>query len=394
MKKVISILTIVCLILGIIGGIFVPTFMEDIDFIGIIYVNLLKFMIIPIIFSSIIVTVYNSNKLKGKLIFKTVLLFLVMFVLTFLLSSLIIFIIRPGINYKFDEIPWDGVVNTLRWQDVVINLFPTNIISIIENNNIFASIIVAFVFGICATKVKNGKVFIEFFESLRDILFKVLEFIMYLTPLAVLSLIGNMVASYGSVILGLGLKYIILAYVISIIVLMVIMILPVMIICHINPITYIKKVSKVWIISLTTCSSAATLPTTIKVCNEEFGISNKITSMVVPLGTTIHMCGGAVSFALLGIFTSEVYGIDLTFGLFLQMLIFSTLINMAAPGIPNGGIVIGASYLSLLGIPLTFMGFYSGIYKLLDMVYTTLNVTGDITASILIEKITHTWEKK
>ena len=394
MKKVISILTIICLILGIIGGIFVPTFMEDIDFIGIIYVNLLKFMIIPIIFSSIIVTVYNSNKLKGKLIFKTVLLFLVMFVLTFLLSSLIIFIIRPGINYKFDEIPWDGVVNTLRWQDVIINLFPTNIISIIENNNIFASIIVAFVFGICATKVKNGKPFIEFFESLRDILFKVLEFIMYLTPLAVLSLIGNMVAIYGNVILGLGLKYIVLAYILSIIALMVIMILPVMVICHINPITYIKCVSKVWIISLTTCSSAATLPTTIKVCNEEFGISNKITSMVVPLGTTIHMCGGAVSFALLGIFTSEVYGIDLTFGLFLQMLIFSTLINMAAPGIPNGGIVIGASYLSLLGIPLTFMGFYSGIYKLLDMVYTSLNVTGDITANILIEKLTHNYEKK
>ena len=394
MKKTVSILTIICLILGIIGGLLIPSFINNIDFIGIIYVNLLKFMIVPIIFSSIIITVYNSNKLKGKLVIRTVLLFLVMFILTFIISSLIIMLVKPGINYKFDELPFDGVINSLRWQDVIVNLFPTNLVTIIERNNIFAAIVVAFLFGICASKTKNGKTFIEFFESLRDILFKSLEYIMYLTPIAVLSLIGNMVANYGGVILGLGFKYILIAYVISIIILIIIMILPVMIICHINPITYIKRVSKVWLLSITTCSSAATLPTTIKVCNEEFGISSKITSIVVPLGCTIHMCGGAVSFALLGLFTMELFGLQLTFGIFMEMLIFSTLINMAAPGIPNGGIVIGASYLTILGIPLTFMGFYSGIYKLLDMVYTTLNVTGDITANLLIDKITHTWEKK
>ena len=138
--------------------------------------------------------------------------------------------------------------------------------------------------------------------------------------------------------------------------------------------------------TLTTCSSAATLPYTIKVCNEEFGVPEKVTNIVVPLGCTIHMCGGAVSFALLGIFTSQLFGVPITFGTFMIMIISATLINMAAPGIPNGGIVIGATYLSILGIPLTFIGLYSGIYKLLDMAYTTLNVTGDVTANILINE--------
>jgi Na+/H+-dicarboxylate symporter len=130
----------------------------------------------------------------------------------------------------------------------------------------------------------------------------------------------------------------------------------------------------------------ATLPLTIKTCNEQFNVPSKVTNIVVPLGCTIHMCGGAVSFALLGIFNMQLFNIALTPVLFLQLLLFATIINMAAPGIPNGGIVIGATYLSIFGVPLEFIGFYSGIYKLLDMSYTTLNVTGDITANILLSK--------
>ena len=209
---------------------------------------------------------------------------------------------------------------------------------------------------------------------------------MYLTPLAVISLLGGAIANYGNMIFSIGGKYILMAYLCSIIVMILVMILPVWIFAKINPITYIKKISKVWLMTITTCSSAATLPTTIKVCNEELNIPNNITDITVPLGCTIHMCGGAVSFALLGLFCSQLYGVDVSLSKFIMMILFSTLINMAAPGIPNGGIVIGASYLTLLGLPITFIGFYSSMYKLLDMSYTTLNVTGDITANVLLDK--------
>ena len=138
--------------------------------------------------------------------------------------------------------------------------------------------------------------------------------------------------------------------------------------------------------TISTCSSAATLPYTLKVCKEELKVDEKTVGIVAPLGTTIHMCGGAVSFSLLGIFCAQLFGVDITFGLFLMMLVSSILINMAAPGIPGGGVVIGATYLQGLGIPLDFRGFYSGICKILDMLYTTLNVTGDISAVVLLDK--------
>ncbi len=384
MKNKFSLLIIIGLILGIIGGIYLPDIMNELSFLGTIYINLLKFMIIPIVFTTITISIYNSFKAKNKLIGKTILTFIIMFTVTFLLTSLIVIILKPAIGFQYEMVKWEGEISSFKLQDVIVNLFPTNIITIFQNNMIFPTIIFSVLCGISATKIKNGNIAMEFIDSFRHIFNKILEYIMYLTPIGVFSLIGSTISNYGTTIISIGARYIGVAYLCSIITLILIMILPVWIFAKINPIAYIKKIYKVWLITLTTCSSAATLPYTIKVCNEKLNIKEEITNIVVPLGCTIHMCGGAVSFALLGIFCSSLFGIEINLLTYILMLISATLINMAAPGIPNGGIVIGATYLSIFGIPLSFIGFYSGIYKLLDMAYTTLNVTGDITANVLI----------
>ncbi len=126
------------------------------------------------------------------------------------------------------------------------------------------------------------------------------------------------------------------------------------------------------------------MPYTLKVCKEDLKLNKEVTDLVIPLGTTLNKVGGAISFALLSIFTTQLFGIELNLSLFLSMLFVSLILNMAAVGIPSGGIVLGATYLSMLGIPLTFMGIYSGIYRVLDMAYTTMNVTGNVNASIIM----------
>ena len=379
-----NILIILGLIMGILGGLFLPKLMNELSFLGTIYINLLKFMIIPILFTTITVTIYNSQKSKSKIIMKTILTFIIMFVVTFLMTSLITFLLKPGIGFKFNPVAWSEQLTKFNLSEILVNLFPSNIGTMITANAIFPTILFAVIFGVGASNVKEGKKAIELINSFKTIFNKILEYIMYLTPLGVFSLIGVTIANYGSVIFGIGFRYIGMAYLCSILTIIIVMVLPVWLIAKINPFTYIKKITKVWLITITTCSSAATLPHTIKTCNKDLNIPEKVTDIVVPLGCTIHMCGGAVSFALLGIFCSQLFGVSITLPLYLLMMVSATLINMAAPGIPNGGIIIGATYLSMLGIPLSFIGFYSGIYKLLDMAYTTLNVTGDITANVLI----------
>ena len=388
-NKKLNIAIIIGLVLAIVGGLFFPSIVKELSFLGTIYVNLLKFMIVPIVFSSIMVTIYNSQKTKSKFLVKTVLLFILMFISTFLLTSLILLILKPGNGFNFGVVAWDGEITTFKISDVIVNLIPTNVMSLFLNGSLFSIIILAALLGFVSYRVDNGEVVIKFMDGVKNIFYKILEYIMYFTPVGVFSLLGNAIVDYGSVIFGAGIKYILLAYLCSVICLLLVMIIPACIYGKINFFKFIKKMLKVWIMTVTTCSSQATLPTTIKTCEEEFGISSKITNITVPLGCTIHMCGGAVSFALLGIFCSQMFNIDITFSKYILMIISALLINMAAPGIPNGGIVIGASYLSLLNIPISFVGFYSGIYKLLDMAYTTLNVTGDVTATIIVNKMSN-----
>lgn len=388
MNKKINLITITSLILGIIAGFTMPNIMNKISFLGSIYINLLKFIIVPILITNIIVSVYKlpKNRQITKLLIKIIVTFLIMFILTFILTSTILMFSKIGVGYNFIETDWQGKMVDLSLGGIVTKLFPSNIVTMISSDSIFAIILFATVFGICANKVSNGGKVIEIIEILQNIFNKIFELIMYLTPLAVFSLIGVTVANYGNLIMSVGAKYILISYLCGLLTMFFIMILPVWIIAKINPITYIRKVCKVWIISSSTCSSLATLPTTIKVCNDEFNVPKRITDLVVPLGCTINMCGGAVSFALLGIFCSQMYGVELNLINYLVMLIVAIIINMAAPGIPGGGIILGATYLMLLNIPITFIGFYSGIYRLLDINYTTLNVTGDITANIIINK--------
>ena len=386
MKKNLSLITLLCLFLGIGAGLWAKPLVSAVSFIGTIYINLLKFLIGPVVFTSIVPTVYDSSKRKDRTLSRAVLTYVLMFLATFFLMSALVVILDPAKGFTFPATDWNGNTQPLSLKEIVINLFPSNLVTIFAETKLFAIIVFAYMIGICAAKIKNGNRLISGTVIVRDLFFKMLEYIMYLTPFAVFVLIGNTVADYGTVIIGVGLKYIATAWLGGLLTVIVVMILPVWVLTGIDPWQYLKKVYKVWLVSLTTCSSAATLPTTMKVCKEEFGVSEEICDVVSPLGCTIHMCGGAVSFALLGLFCSRLYGIEISLGTYLLMSVSALLINMSAPGIPNGGVVIGASYLQLLGIPLDFIGFYSGMYKILDMLYTTLNVTGNITANVILSR--------
>lgn len=383
MKNKLSLFTLIGLLCGIILGLIKPDFTSIIAPIGTFYITCLKYMVVPVVFTSICVSVYNSKKLKNKLIGKTLLTFALMFIATFLLSSLIVTIINPAGNFMLENTKWDGSTTQIGILSILWNLIPKNLNKFLTGSNLFFVILIAAIIGIIC-EITNREDIINIIEKIKEFLIKILEYFMWISPFAVCALISNTIAKYGSIVMGLGAKYILTAYICTLLTLIIVMILPILLICKINPITFIKKIYKIWLITLSTCSSAATLPYTIKTCEEEFNIPKEVTDVVVPLGTTIHMCGGAVSFALLGLFCSKLFGIEITFIKYLMMLFFAMMINMAAPGIPNGGIVIGATYLQLLGIPLDFIGFYSGIYKLLDMVYTSLNVTDDIASNVII----------
>ncbi len=385
MKKKISIITMIALGLGIVFGLMFKDAVPYIKFAGDWYVKLLKVTITPVIFTSIASTIYATSKKKDRMVLKSVALFTVMFIVTFLITSLLVWLIDPSKGFVFDETAWEKSALDFTSVNVLDSILPKSLKDIFVNPKVFFVIVVAWVFGKLMSFFNVDKLF-DGINKVKTFLYKILEYITYVTPIAVFSLIANTAANNGSILLGVGLRYIATAWFCSVVAMILVMIIPGAYFAKIKPLEYIKKVNRIWLMTITTRSSAATLPYTVKTCKDEFGIKDSTTDIVVPLGCTIHMCGGAVSFALLGLFTAKMYGIEVTFVNYILMIVSSLLINMAAPGIPGGGVVIGASYLQIFSIPLSFIGFYSGIYTLLDMIYTTLNVTGDITANIILDR--------
>lgn len=387
MKKFfnINLFIFIGLILGILGGIFLPDIILKISFIGDIYINLLKLIILPVIFTSVTLSIYKSLKNRKLGISKLILAFILVFVFVFIFTSVVFYFAKLGKGFNISEDNYETEIADLSIKSFLENVFPSNIVDVFKNNNILFVIIFACVFSFASFKSEKGNKVIDIIESFNDVLNKIISYLVYLIPIVIIPLIGKIVANNGSLILGATLKYILIVYLISIIVMLIATLITLL---KVKSGTYIKKVLRTALMSIATCSSIATYPVTLKGLREEEGLDVEKVDLFLSLGIAINKIGGAISFAALAIFTSQIYGVEISILQYLLMLVLALVFNFSAAGIPSGGIVLGTTYTAALGLPLGFIGIYAGIYRLLDMAYTTVNtnLNANITAYFASKK--------
>jgi len=376
--------------LGIILGFALPDFSIATKVVGDIYLNLIKMMIIPVVVCAVFCGIANirDGALLRKIGVRTVLLYVLMFIVSAAVSLAIAYIIRPGFGTVFENAPeYTGEITNPTISSFLTTIVPTNIISAMASGSTLPVILFTIVFAVAIVSIgEKGKPVLDFMNSLSEAMFKMLGYFMEVSPLGVMSLMAFSVARYGAGIFGALAKYIACCWLCCVVVFIVVMVVPTCIYTGVSPKTLLKACGKIALVTLSTTSSAATLPTTINVSMEDLGAPEGVSKFTLPLGCTINMCGGACSFCCLAVFVSDFYGINLPFGTIVFLVIIATLINMAAPGIPGGGVVLGASFLSILGLPIDLMGPISGFYRLLDMAFTTINVEGDVAANLIISR--------
>lgn len=387
-KKYLFAWTAIGFILGIILGFALPKLSIETKSVGDLYLNLIKMMIIPVIFCSVvsgIANIRNAASLK-RIGIKTVAIYVILFVAAFIVSLGVAALMRPGANIVFDNPPeYVGELKSLTLADFLLSIIPDNPIKAMSESNIIGTISFAALFAIAMVAVKDAaKPVLSFINSLTAISFKMLDYIMAVTPIGVMSLMAFSVAQYGSGLFGALGKYILTAYIACIVCLFLVLYLPLFLITKIGPISFFKNMSKIWLVTLSTTSSAASLPTALQVSLEDFKADEDISRFVLPLGTTLSKVGGACSFACLALFVGNFYGIQYDLSTYLMIILVATLLNMAAPGIPGGGIVLGATFLSILGLPFHLMGPIAAFYRLLDMAFTSMNVTGNVTTNLIV----------
>ena len=386
--RILSLATLLCFVAGAALGLIRPDLSDKLSRIGSAYVTALKYLSLPALILSVFHSALRSGRNAAGILVRTLALFILMFSVSFLLCTVPYSLFAPGKGYAImGDTAWQGEKAAVSLGSMFTNMFSFSSI----NSLYFPAILFAFIAGLIASAIRSDAIG-KAAAAVESFFVKLLSWVMLLTPLGVFSLMATCTASLGVDALHSSGAYILLAYGGCVLVLFAVMILPLWCFCKVSPGQYFKRTGRVFLTALSTCSSAATLPETMRTCREEFQTSERVTGIVAPLGCSIHMCGGAVSFSLLGLFVMQMMGKPLTAGTLLMMLLFSLLLNMAAPGIPGGGIVLGATYLGMLGIEdiTLFLGVYAGIYRILDMAYTSMNVAGDVTANVLIDR----WEKR
>ena len=376
---------------GILLGTLAPQFSIGVKVVGDIYLNLVKMMVIPVRICAVMTGIINSANMASlrRVAVGTVLLYIVMFLASFVVAFGTALLIRPGLGVVFENQPvYEGEVGgPIKVSEVLLGIFPDNIFEALSANNILPTMLFAILLSaaIIATGEK-GRPVIDFINSLSEAVFKLLSMIMETSPVGVMSLMAFSVAQYGAgLFMAIG-RYILCCWLACIAVFIIVFLIPVILYVKTDIRTFLSACGKVALMTLSTTSSAATLPTTIRVSTEELGAPEAISNFTLPLGCTINMCGGACSFCCLALFVSDFYSLDIPLTQFAAMAIVATLINMAAPGIPGGGIVLMTSFLTIFNLPLDLIGPIAAFYRLLDMAFTTINVEGDIAANLIIAK--------
>ena len=383
--------------IGIALGFIAPEFSLGIKFLGDIYLNLIKLMIIPILVCAVAGGIFNSaDKISFRRIgTKTVSLYILMFMASFAVSMAVAMLIRPGMNIMFENKPvYDGEIGgAFSAGEVLVSIIPDNFLAPMVNGAVLPTIIATLIVSAAAVKAgEKGRLFRDTIISASEVAFKALGMIMETSPVGVMSLMAFSIAEYGTgMFMAIG-KYILCCWLACLAVFIIVFLLPVRAYTHVPLRKYLSASGKVALMTMSTTSSAATLPTSMRVSMEELGTPESITTFTLPLGCTINMCGGACSFCCLSLFVADFYSLDLPLITLAEMAVVATLINMAAPGIPGGGIVLMTSYLTIFGLPIDLIGPIAAFYRLLDMAFTTINVEGDIAANLIVSKSEGIWD--
>jgi Na+/H+-dicarboxylate symporter len=351
---------------------------------------------IPIVFSSLVMGVSSLGGYKdlGRLAGKTFAFYVFTTALAATIGIVAVNILKPGIgaDLNLSESVDDLAVTSLSFTDQIVSIVPDNIFADLSKGNFLPVIFFAILFGFFITKAtdKHKVILSDFFDAAFEVFMKMTLTIVKFTPYGVFAIVSNIVADQQgdpeklySIVSSLGL-YTLVVWGGCII--HAGLVLPGLVygFTRLNPYKHIKQMSVPLLTAFSTCSSGATLPLTIRDSQEKTGISTKITSFVLPLGSTINMNGTALYEGVTAIFIAQAYGIDLSVGQQFVIVLTSVLASVGAAGIPMAGLVMIAVVLGAVGLPLEGIGLILAVQQLCDMIRTSVNVYGDTCAAVVV----------
>lgn len=399
-KKPLAFWIFIGLVVGILSGVVLayvsigdmPGYVFAIQYIkpfGTIFLNLLKFIVVPIVLLSIAAGVISMRDIRrvGSVGGKTVLYYMCTtafaVVLALILASLTKGFFLPletaGLEYTPPE--------SQSLMDTIVGIFPSNPIKPLVDASMLQVIVISLFlgFGILLAGEK-GKVAAQVVESFNEVFMRVMDYIIRLSPIGVACLLCPVIAENGPKIIGNLATVLLVAYIGYILHAVIVYSTTIGIFAGISPFEFFKKMSPAMMMAFSSASSVGTLPMTME-CAESLGARREVASFVLPLGATINMDGTAIYQGVCAVFIASCYGIDLTVGNMATIVLTATLASIGTAGVPGAGMVMLAMVLESVGLPVEGIGLVVGIDRIFDMGRTTINITGDGACAVIVSKL-------
>lgn len=365
----------------IIGGLFYV--------VGKIFLYSLQMLVVPLVLVSLFcgTTALNDPAMLGKLGGKTLVLYLVTTALAISIAISFAYLINPGIGFNLPTDLEYTAKQAPPFVEVLINLVPRNPVQAMATGNMLQIIVFAILLGLAATMAgESGKRIISIFEDLNVVIMKLVKMVMELAPYAVFALIAKVFAEIGvEAINNLSLYFITVLVALLIHALIV---YPTMltVISSLSPIKFLMKMRTPMTFAFGTASSNATIPVTMRTVTERMGVDKAVGSFSVPFGATINMDGTSIMQGVATVFIAQAYGIDLTLTQLGTVVLMATMASIGTAGVPGVGLIMLATVLTQVGIPVEGIGIIIGVDRLLDMTRTAVNVTGDCAVTCIVAK--------
>ena len=357
---------------------------------GAIFLKVLKMLVVPIVFCSLICGVCNLNDFSslGRISIKTISLYILTTSIAISVALSIASILDPGIT-QIHSIPNKAleITDAPKISDVVVNIIPQNPFKALVDGNMLQVIFFALLLGISISLCKEkGKAAGNFFISLNEVILQTLQIVMIVAPIGIFCLIANTFASQGiEMIIELA-KYFLTVVFVLMIHMFVVYGSLIKLLTHISPINFYKKIKESIFFAFSTSSSSATIPVTMKNVTENLNVKKKVASFTVPLGSTINMDGTAIMQGVATVFIANIYSQSLVLSDFLTIIITATLASIGTAGVPGVGLIMLGMVLNQVGLPLEGIAIVMGVDRFLDMLRTSVNVSGDAMVSLIINE--------
>ena len=352
-----------------------------------LFLILLKMIVLPLIFVSIVSGIISINDVStlGRIGIKTISLY----IFTTIIAISLALIASSLVNYNLGNlvIPVAPVTNVAASSNtnIILSFFPENFFSALANGNVIQVLVFAIFIGISSSIIKKEiPEFINLIDNLNKVFNKLVLLIIKLTPIAVFCLLGKTFATQGIDVFIPLLKYFMV--VVGVLLFHFFFTYSVLLglLTKLNLKIFFKKLKSLLVFTFSTASSNASIPFTLNTVTKKFGVNKSIASFSIPLGATINMDGTAIMQGCATFFLASYYGIDLVFNDFLVIIVTATIASIGTAGIPSAGILMLSLILSEIGIPLEGITLLLGVDRLLDMMRTSVNVSGDTCITCIV----------